>query len=103
MSINKIHLTNSFVQIPNATLRDERLSFKARGILAYMLTHTDGWKADYKALARVAKEGREAVSSGLRELDDLGYRRVVRERREDGRFDTVVHWYDTPQPVPGNP
>lgn len=106
MSVNRIHLTGQFVQVPNALVRDERLSFKARGILVYMLSHADGWKADYKALAKAGKEGREAVSSGLVELDALGYRVVSRERRSDGRFDTIVHWYDTPghnQPVPGKP
>jgi hypothetical protein len=95
LSINRIHRYENFVAVPNETIRDERLSFKARGILAYMLSHVDGWKADYLEISRHGKEGREAVMSALRELDDLGYRRVDRTR-VDGRWHSEVHWYATP-------
>ena len=87
-----------FAQIANTALRDTRLSFKARGILAMALSNSGEWEAtrDYFE-AGSDKDGREAVQSGLNELTALGYRVVEKRRRVDGTFDTVVHWFHEPQ------
>jgi hypothetical protein len=96
VTINRIHKTGHFVQIPNATLRDERLSFKARGVLAYILSHVDGWRADANDIADASTDGRTAVLSALKELEDKGYRKVARRQDDKGRWVTDVHWFETP-------
>jgi hypothetical protein len=82
-----------FAQIANAALRDARLSFRARGILAMVLSHTGEWQASRDWIVDQSdREGREAVQTALNELTDLGYRRVVKERQEDGTIRTYVEW-----------
>ena len=75
-----------FVQIPNAWLRDKRLSRKARGLLAELLTHRVGWVVTVEALAEAGPEGRDAIMSALAELERAGYLERHRERDEGGRL-----------------
>lgn len=89
-----------FAQIANDMLRDKRLSFKARGILAMVLSHAEEWDAQRDWIEEQSdRDGRDAVQSALKELNDLGYRRVVKEQLPDGTFHTVVEWFQTPNPT----
>lgn len=65
--------SDNFAQIHNAALADGRLSFKARGILAFLLSRPPGWKTSAERLARSGTDGERAVKSGLKELEALGY------------------------------
>jgi hypothetical protein len=63
-------------------LTDPHLSFKARGLLAYLLSlEPDELVTSAETLATVGRDGRDAVLSGLRELEDRDYleREAVRE------------------------
>lgn len=76
-----------YVQIDKTPLLDSRLSWKAKGILAYLLTKPDDWEIIVANLINASEpDGRESLRSGLKELEALGY--IVRERRQDerGRF-----------------
>jgi hypothetical protein len=98
MTINRIQSTG-FAQISNALLRDSRLSFRARGIIAMVMSHSGEWDAPRDWLVgQTDKEGREAVQTALNELTALGYRVVNKERQKDGTWRTVVDWYHTPSP-----
>lgn len=79
-------LSSQFAQIPNALLRDEGLSARARGVLCYMLSHADGFEITRSLLNSAFTEGREALDTALRELRDAGYVRSIRHQDETGRF-----------------
>lgn len=66
--------------VSNGLARDQRLSFKARGLALYLLSHTEGWETSIRAIAKANDVGREQVASGLRELEKFGYL-----RRQQGR------------------
>jgi hypothetical protein len=95
-----------FAQIANKALRDARLSFKARGLLAMVLSHAGEWEANAKWIERQSEpDGSHAIQSALNELTEYGYRRVTTERSRDGRLRTVVEWFHEPLIIrsPENP
>lgn len=85
-----------FTQISNAWLRDSRLSFKARGLLAYIESHSPEWTISAQWLAANNPEGKEAIRSALAELELLGYLKREQEN-EGGRFGEVT--FTTQEPV----
>ena len=91
-----------FDQIPRTTLRDKRLSYRARGVLARLLSNVDGYSMTAADLAREGKEGRDAILTALRELRRLGYILMFKVRDEHGCYYTKNYVYETPQPIPKN-
>lgn len=91
---------DQFTQISNAWLRDNRLSFKARGLLAYIESHSPEWNISVQWLAANNPEGKEALRSAISELEMLGY--LEREQENTGgRFGEVT--WTTKEPLPENP
>lgn len=90
-----------FTVIDNATLRDVRLSWRARGLLAYILSLPDDWTVTSTHLQAQGREGREAVRAALRELESAGYMHRYRYTRPDGTFgwETIVYDHPTLRPV----
>lgn len=79
--------SDNFAQIHNAALADGRLSFKARGILAYLLSRPPGWKTSAERLAKSGIDGDRAVKSGLKELEAVGYLKRSRAHKPDGTWE----------------
>jgi hypothetical protein len=79
-----------FTQIPNDWLRDERLSYRARGLLALLMTHDHGYRVTLKGLAsatpKAAKgEGLDGLRAAVEELEATGYL-FRRPSKKGGRF-----------------
>jgi hypothetical protein len=93
MSIQRVPAA-PFAQIANDALRDRRLSFKARGLLAMVLSHSGEWEATIEWLCEQSEQdGKTSVQSALKELSDLGYRVVSHDRNRLGQVSTVVQWF----------
>jgi len=83
-----------FAQIANTALRDHRLSYKARGILAMVLSNVGEWEATANWIEKQSEpDGIHAIQTGLNELTKYGYRRVTKERTPEGHIRTVVEWF----------
>lgn len=82
---------DQFTQVANALFRDSQLSFKAKGIFGYVSTHTNGWQVTIADLVRLGPDGREAVRTGLKELEAHGYLIRERLRRPDGTLGEIVY------------
>ena len=54
-----------YTVLDNDILRNHALSFKARGILAYILSQPDNWAISSTRLAKVGSDGVTAVRSDL--------------------------------------
>lgn len=90
-----------YVVVPNSAVNDDRLSFRARGLLAYMLGRPPGWHFSAKRLSTGAYvEGREAVARALRELEVAGYYRCTRINAGGGRFRMVTEVAADPTLMP---
>lgn len=99
MRIHRTQHTSGFAVLSNAVLRDRRLSFSARGVLAYLLSLPDGAREDVRTLAdRNPGLGRRGVSKAVAELIEHGYyvRRNVRDA-ETGQVRTETFVFDVPQ------
>lgn len=91
------------VVVARGVAHDPRLSFRARGVLVWMLDPPEGARLDRASIAAAGKEGRSAIETVFRELRDLGY--MVRENRRgpDGRLRSTTYLFEVPgSPVPGN-
>ena len=90
---------NPFVQIDKTSLDDVRLSWKAKGLLAYLLSKPDDWEVRLKHLEKQSKDGRDSVATGMKELIECGYcqRSEKRLHDEDGLFTGFEYTvYETP-------
>lgn len=92
---------SQFVQLRNEVVRDKRLSFKARGVLAWILSQPDNWRTDADMLSREGLEGRDAIRSALKELRVAGYVVQTKRQNDRGRWITETLVYDTPQEAAG--
>lgn len=79
---------NPYVIVNKTFINDASLSWKAKGILLYLLSKPDHWQVYEKDIVNHGKDGRDAVRSALRELIKEGYITRVRNRDEKGRLTT---------------
>jgi hypothetical protein len=91
------HLNYSVVH--NEIIEDKRVSFKARGLLIYLLSKPDHWRTSTAHLASVSPEGIHAVRSGLKELEAHGYVKRIRKQNPSGQWSMHTVIFDQPQPV----
>jgi hypothetical protein len=90
---------DQFAQIPNAWLRDARLSLKAIGLLAQIMTHVPGWNMSINSLANRNNVGRDQIRTAIAELEEFGY--LTREQsREDGKFSETIWRTSNPTDLP---
>lgn len=92
-TIVRVEKKTNYTIIDNTALRDNRLSWKAKGLMAYMLSMPDDWTFYMDELQKHATDGKSSFRSGFNELKKLGYVERKRIQREDGTFfwETIVH------------
>jgi hypothetical protein len=91
--IGRKNRKNNFTQISNTLLEDSRLSWRAKGLLCYMLSRPDNWKINRTDLYRRATEGRDAMQNALNELKEFNYLHVYQNQTENGKFEGWVWEY----------
>ena len=99
MAVFRIERTRDYTVMSNHHLRNHELSLKAKGLLSMMLSLPDDWNYTTRGLAKICKEGVDAIGNALRELETAGY--IVRNQLRDqqGRIsDTEYVIYEQPQP-----
>ncbi|NKT91714.1 replication protein [Rhodococcus hoagii] len=86
-----------FTILSNAVLNDSRLSFRARGVLMWLLSKPADWRTRSESIAgQSPTEGRDAIRTAMRELESLGY--LVRQKIQDdrGRWRTLQTIFEEP-------
>lgn len=97
---------DTFARILNATLQDRRLSFRARGVLALVLSLPSTWRHSAESLAAASPDGVKAVLSALRELEAAGYSNLLKLRAPAGTVSHCRTFSETPthpKPADGKP
>lgn len=105
--IVKHKVRTNFTVLPNGLVQDWRLSWKALGLLVFLLHLPEDFTLRLKHLSRQrpGQNGRDSTRSALKELEQCGYVSIERERATSGRWGGTF-WYvsNIPDiPVPPRP
>ena len=104
MAVFRIERTRDYTVMSNHHLKDSALSLKAKGLLSMMLSLPEEWNYTTRGLAKICKEGVDAIGGALKELEKAGY--IVRRqlRGPGGRIsDTEYTIYEKPRPAAEEP
>jgi hypothetical protein len=83
-TITRRKYDRDFTVLSNEFLKDTRLSWKAKGIIAYVAMLPDDWALNMRDLTNRATDGRDSLYSGIKELETFGYCSKTQNRNPDG-------------------
>ncbi len=88
-----------FTQVANAVLSDNFLSFKAKGLYAYLYSKDNNYDFAAKRIAKDSSDGMDSVLAGLKELEAGGY--IERKKLKTGRVVYTIHIAKSAKPHSG--
>jgi Mn-dependent DtxR family transcriptional regulator len=91
--MKKIRIKNRYGTVPNALLNSDQISFKAKGIYAYIQSKPDDWDFSVERISSQVKEGKPSIAAALKELENAGYLSRIRYQAEFGYWvsEYVLH------------
>ncbi|WP_145475418.1 DnaD domain protein [Staphylococcus hominis] len=78
--------SGNFVTVHKNFIHDDNLSWKAKGILLYLLSRPDDWRIYETELNKHSSDGRDSLRTGIKELEQAGYIHRTRRRNEKGQL-----------------
>lgn len=102
MSVFRINKTNNYTVMSNFHLQDKNLSYKAKGLLSYMLSLPEDWDYSINGLVAVSKEGNKAIRNILTELKENGYLIIEKNQNDKGQYDYEYQIYEIPHTQKGD-
>lgn len=88
-----------FSAVDNATLKDPYISFKAKGLLSYLIGKPQRWVVNIKAITSDTREQTNSIRAGLLELGLYGY--LTKVRVPGGNSETLLVPVPVLMPDPG--
>lgn len=85
-TIRRTKRTGNFTTVRNDYLQDVNLSWKAKGLITYIMSLPPDWLLNLSDLKKRSKDGRDATAAGLRELITNGYCQRYIIRGDGGTF-----------------
>ena len=104
MQANGITVVRDETYFQKSFNRNNKLSLKAKGLLGLVLDLPPSWDFSIRGIAKISLEGKDAIATGIKELESLGY--CIKTRvREQGKFKGYHYTFlETPElPYPGKP
>ena len=98
--MGKLIIKNRYGTIPNDLLNSIHISFKAKGMYAYIQSKPDNWEFSAERISKQVKEGLPSVISALKELENFGY--LARNRYQNNKGFWVVDYLLYEIPIEGN-
>ena len=86
MSVFKIEKNKDYTIMSNYHLRDRELSYKAKGLLSFMLSLPEDWDYSLNGLCAISKESKDGIRSILKELQEHHYIERANLIKEKGFF-----------------
>lgn len=96
--------SQGFTTINNHIVRDDSLSWKARGLFTYLWSLPEDWNFYASEVTKHAPDGGDSTRTGLKELENAGYLERSREVKENGQLGAAI-WIlnDIPKPKSKKP
>lgn len=89
----------NFTIVRNEMLRNDKLSLKAKGLLAMMRSFPPDWTYRQSHLVKLSTDGRDSMRAGLKELLDYGYITRHQSRNPDGTLGEAVYRVTDAEPT----
>ena len=102
MAVFKIEKNSNYTVMSNYHLRDKNLSYKAKGLLSFMLSLPAEWDYSINGLVAISKEGVKAIRNILQELQQNGYLVIEKKQNKMGQFEYEYLIYETPDTQKGD-
>lgn len=99
MPIIRVHSTKNYTVMSNFHLRDKNLTYKAKGMLSFMLSLPEDWDYSVNGLVSVSKENENAIKGILQELKDNGYLVIKKIKDDKGKFIYEYNIYEIPTTI----
>lgn len=97
IGVVKTSRPKGFIYASNEAFVERGMSYDAKGLLAYLLSHGAGWEIMFTDLVNQSPSGRDAVRNMVRELTRFGYMRIEPIRGSDGRWrGNLYQVFDSP-------
>ena len=94
--MTKLKVKNRYATVPNGLINDKRISFKSKGIYAYIQSKPDGWDFSIQRISFESKESIDAIRSGVHELEAVGYLERIKFQNEKGHWEIEYMLHETP-------
>lgn len=89
---------NPFIQIDKTGIQDGKLSWKATGLLTYLIGLPEDWKIHLSHLSKQKKDGLDSTKSALKELRENNYCHYFEIRKKGKIVETFYMVYEIPTP-----
>ena len=80
----------NYTVLDNTFIKDERLSWKAKGLMTYLLSLPDDWTIHFSEIEKHSTDGKSALRTAINELKEYGYLKAE-QKRENNRFAEMVY------------
>jgi predicted transcriptional regulator len=80
------HDSQPFAQVPNSAIRDPEISPNAFRLLAYLMSHKEGYELTYGQIERQTTLGRYAINEAIKILTNKGWLKTERTKKDNGQF-----------------
>ena len=91
MTVFRVEKNKGYTVMSNYHLTDTKISLKAKGLLSQMLSLPENWDYTLRGLAKINREGVDAIRTAVLELEKAGYIQRYQSRKESGLLGQMVY------------
>lgn len=100
--MSKLIIKNRYGVIPNDILNNKKISFKAKGLFGFLQSKPDGWSFSVKRICSQTKDGKDSITSGIKELEKAKLLQRKPTKNKNGKWDGYDYILSD-YPFPENP
>ena len=87
----RVQKERDYTVLNNIFIRDKTLSWKAKGVMTYLLSLPDDWSVYLSEIQTHATDGRDSLRTAINELVEHGYLVRTQVRNDSGKFGSLTY------------